>query len=131
MSADASSPPCYANEGDPGYMGYASNNEIIAALQELLEADRAGARVALVSRSEAEAPDMKNLIETIHADESRRRTMLSREINRFHAPPSPICGAFYEKAVTISDMNPRLIYLHSGHERVTRKLEHLPPLVKT
>src|SRR3546814_16804577 len=65
MSADTSSPPCYANKGDPGYLGYASNNEIIAALQELLEAERAGARVALVSRSEAEAPDMKNLIEKI------------------------------------------------------------------
>src|SRR3546814_9591970 len=82
-------------------MGYASNNEIIAALQELLEAERAGARLALVSRSEAEAPDMKNLIETIHADESRWCAMLSREIKRLHAEQSQICGDFYEKAVAI------------------------------
>src|SRR3546814_16996653 len=84
MSADASSPPCYANEGDLGYMGYASNNEIIAALQELLEAERAGGRVALVSGSDAEAPDMNNLIDTIHADESRWCSMLYKAINRLH-----------------------------------------------
>src|SRR3546814_5156898 len=114
----------------PGYMGYASNNEIIAALQELLEAERAGARVALVSRSEAEAPDMKNLIETIHADESRWCAMLSREIKRLHAEPSQICGDFYEKAVAISDMHQRLIFLNRGQRWVTRKLDALLPRVK-
>src|SRR3546814_20370563 len=108
MSADASSPPCYANEGDPGYMGYASNNEIIAALQELLEAERAGARVALVSRSEAEAPDLKNIIETIPAEESRGGAMLSREIKRLHDEPSQIYGYIYAKAIGPRDITPQL-----------------------
>lgn len=130
MSADRSSPPCYASEVDPGYMGYANNNEIITALQELLEAERAGARVALVSRSESEASDMKNLMEAIHADESRWCAMLSREIKRLQAEPSQICGDFYEKAVAISDMHQRLVFLNRGQGWVVRKLNALLPRVK-
>src|SRR3546814_16587266 len=82
MSADASSPPSYANEGDPGYMGYASNNEIIAALQELLEAVPAGARVALVSRSEAEVPDTQNPTAPTHSAAPPRCATLPHECGR-------------------------------------------------
>src|SRR3546814_14256707 len=73
---------------------------------------------------------MKNLIETIHADESRWCAMLSREIKRLHAEPSQICGDFYEKAVAISDMHQRLIFLIRGQPWVTRQLDALPPPVK-
>src|SRR3546814_19361722 len=72
---------------------------------------------------------MKNLIETIHADESRWCEMLSREIKRLHAEPSQICGDFYEKAVAISDMHQRLIFLNRGQCWVTRKLDALIPRV--
>src|SRR3546814_17088413 len=56
--------------------------------------------------------------------------MLSREIKRLHAEPSPICFDFYEKAVAISDMHQRLIFLHRGQRWVTRKLDALLPRVK-
>src|SRR3546814_4629478 len=44
-----SSPVCYAVQAEDAYMGYADRDEILDALNELIEAERAGARVALKS----------------------------------------------------------------------------------
>ena len=41
MSDDRTSPVCYGAEADDVYMGYAPRDEIVAALNELLEAERA------------------------------------------------------------------------------------------
>src|SRR3546814_17998228 len=67
-----------------------------------------------------------------HSFPTRRSSdlMRSREIKRLHAEPSQICGDFYEKAVAISDMHQRLIFLNRGQRWVTRKLDALLPRVK-
>lgn len=47
MSNEPASPICYASQGDDVYMGYGGRDEIAGALNALLEAERAGARVTL------------------------------------------------------------------------------------
>jgi len=49
MNDEPASPVCYAAQGDDVYMGHAGRDEIAAALNALLEAERAGARVTLES----------------------------------------------------------------------------------
>ena len=49
MTNEPSSPPCSSAGADDSYTVYASRDELVAALDELLEAERAGARVALAS----------------------------------------------------------------------------------
>jgi len=44
--APSSSPPCYLNDVDPAYQGYLARNDLLVLLNELLEAERAGAKVA-------------------------------------------------------------------------------------
>src|SRR6266436_2146525 len=43
---ESSSPACSMHQADDAYMGYAGKEELTAILTELLEAERAGVRVA-------------------------------------------------------------------------------------
>src|SRR3546814_4890286 len=60
MTNKLSSAVCYAAEASGIYMGYADRDEVLGALNELLEAERAGTRVASFSRREAPLPDRKS-----------------------------------------------------------------------
>ncbi|QNO27226.1 hypothetical protein EEB18_021395 [Sphingopyxis sp. OPL5] len=97
---------------------------VLAALNELLEAERAGARVALVSRKQART-GYADLMRQVHVDESRWCEMLSRQISRLGGEPSPACGAFFTKAIAISEPLDRLAFLNRGQSWVVRKLEAL------
>ena len=94
---EPSSPVCYASEADDIYMGFAGREEILAALHELLEAEPAGARVALASTKSANDPDYAELMRSVRADEARWCAMLSRQIRRLGAAPSRKTGAFYKR----------------------------------
>lgn len=41
-----SSPPCFLHNAEPAYQGYLERTQVLALLDELLEAERAGAKVA-------------------------------------------------------------------------------------
>jgi nitronate monooxygenase len=103
---------------------------IIAALDELLEAERAGARVALASAKGLPADGtLGTLIHAIHHDESHWCAMLSGEIERLGGAPSPRCGAFFGKAMAIEDLGERMTFLNRGQNWVVRKLDALLLLV--
>ncbi|HWL46985.1 MAG TPA: DUF6306 domain-containing protein [Sphingomonadaceae bacterium] len=103
--------------------------EMVAALDELLEAERAGTRVALASAKGVAADSALGvLIHAIHHDEARWCAMLSGEITRLGATPSPRCGAFFGKAMAIDDLEARLTFLNRGQNWVVRKLDALMPL---
>lgn len=130
MTNEPSSPVCYGAEADDVYMGYAGRDEIVAALNELLEAERAGAKVALAS-SKSNAPDTYlALMRHVRDDEARWCGMLSTQILRLGATPSRKTGAFREKALAISDPAERLSFLNRGQAWVVRKLEALAPRVR-
>jgi nitronate monooxygenase len=103
--------------------------ELVTALNELLEAERAGARVTLHMASEA-PEDMKQLIMSIHRDESRWCGVLANAIRRLKGTPSLKTGAFYDKALAIVDFHPRLAFLNRGQAWVVRKLAALLPTVQ-
>ncbi|RYD44270.1 MAG: hypothetical protein EOP63_06415 [Sphingomonadales bacterium] len=125
MTDERASPVCYGADADDVYMGYASREELLAALNVLLEAERAGARVALASVQDALLPEHERMMRAVHADEARWCAMLSREIRRLGGTPSRRCGDFYGKAMAISDPADRLAFLNRGQEWVVRKLADL------
>ncbi len=130
MTGEPSSPVCYAADADELYMGYAGRDEIIASLNELLEAERAGARVALASRKASPDAPYANLMRAVWADEARWCAMLSRQIKRLGGVPSRKTGAFRGKAMAIADPMERLAFLNRGQSWVVRKLEALTPRVR-
>jgi nitronate monooxygenase len=108
----------------------AARDEILAALNELLEAERAGARVAMETEREVSLPELAELVADIHKDEVRWCGMLMRTIKAMEATPSTATGAFWGKAMAIADVDDRLRFLNRGQAWVVRKLQALIPRIE-
>lgn len=70
-AVEVSSPACSMHEADEAYMGYASKDELVAFLNELLEAERAGARVTFESARAAGSAEIAELMRTIQRGTKR------------------------------------------------------------
>lgn len=127
---ELSSPACAMHEADDADMGYAGKDELIAFLNALLEAERAGARVTLESAHAAGSGPIAELMQTIQRDEAHWCAMLARHIKALGAIPSSTVGAFYGKAMAIPDLGERIVFLNRGQGWVVRKLHEMLPRVR-
>jgi hypothetical protein len=125
-----SSPVCGMKDADDAYMGYAGKDELVAFLNSLLEAERAGAKVTLESAREAGSGPIADLMHAIQHDEAHWAGMLSRQLKALGATPSSATGAFHGKAMAIADMSERITFLNRGQGWVVRKLREMLPRVR-
>src|SRR6266478_10071962 len=129
-ASEPSSPACSMHEADDVYMGYAGKGELTAILTELLEAERAGVRVAHESALTARGGALGELMLAMGKDNARWCAMLAGHLRMLGQPPSSKLGAFYEKALAISDLDERIAFLNRGQGWVVRKLRDLLPRVR-
>jgi nitronate monooxygenase len=106
-----------------------ARDDLLAALNELLEAERAGARVAMESARDLPPSEVASLVQDIHKDEVHWCGMLMRTITALQARPSSATGAFHGKAMAIADLQERLTFLNRGQAWVARKLQALIPRI--
>ncbi len=107
-----------------------STAELLAALNELLEAERAGARVARETLVEMGAGHRwQALVADIQRDEVHWCGMLMKVIRGLNGPLSDQTGAFYGKAMAINDWGERMAFLNRGQAWVVRRLQGLMPRV--
>lgn len=125
-----SSPVCYANEASDQYAGFATREELIAFCNELLEAERAGARITARSSTEAKDAATRDLLRDIQKDEARWCAMLLKWIAHLDGTPSPKVGAFYEKCLAFTDLKERIAFINRGQGWVVRKLREMLPKVR-
>lgn len=130
MTNKPSSPACYGAEASDAKMGFADRDEILAALNELLEAERAGARVAQDSSKAKEPAGYQKLMQDVRKDEAHWCAMLTRQIRCLDGAPSRKTGAFHDKAIAIPKPLERLAFLNRGQAWVVRKLEKIMPRVR-
>ena len=90
------SPPCMLHEVDPAYLGYLNDDETIAFLNELLEAERAGAAGVGEMAAPADAAH-RALLQAVATDEARFCAMLTRHILRLKGRPTAATGRFLDK----------------------------------
>ena len=64
-TVEFSSPACSMHEADDTYLGYAGKDELVTFLNELLEAEHAGARVTLESARAAGSGPIAELMRSI------------------------------------------------------------------
>ena len=128
-SVDLSSSPCFAADADERYMGGIGREELSAALNELLEAERAGARVAQQSARGAPAA-VAALLRAIQHDEAHWCALLTGAIRRLGGKPSRRTGEFHAKAMAIDDLPARLDFLNRGQRWVVRRLQALLPRLR-
>jgi hypothetical protein len=104
--------------------------DLIVFLNDLLEAERAGAKVALESAAEASDPVIVALLKNIQKDEAQWCAMLFRQIKLMGGEPSLRIGAFHGKAMAIRDLKERIVFLNRGQGWVVRKLREVTPRVR-
>jgi hypothetical protein len=96
--------------------------ETINLLQELLEAERAGARLALDTLGETEDDEQKGLLNQIHKGEAESCRRIRDCIKYLGGVPSLALGAFYDKAMKIEDVTDRLYFIDRGQRWVINKV---------
>jgi hypothetical protein len=127
---DFSSPACSMREADDVYMGYASKDELARILDELLQAARAVARVALESAGVAlDAPILARW-QTIQRDEARWCAMLAGHLKARAASVSSKLDDCYGEAMAIAAPAERLAFLSRHQAARAQKLRVLLPRVR-
>ena len=129
-TGEPASPACSMHEADDAYMGFADTGELIAFLNELLEAERAGARVTLESARDAGGTPVGEMMMAVQRDEARWCAMLARHVKALGGTPSAATGAFHGKAMAIADLGARVVFLNRGQGWVVRKLREMLPRVR-
>jgi hypothetical protein len=125
-----SSPACLMHEVEDAARDYVQRDELLGFLNELLEAERAGARVTLDSAHATSSEATRDILRAIHRDEGRWCAMLARHIAALDGTPSVKVGEFYAKAMAIDPMDKRLVFLNRGQAWVVRKLRQMLPRVR-
>ena len=97
--------------------------EILALLNTLLEAERAGARAVSMLSSQADDTESTRILHDIAKDEGRFCGMLTQHIIRFDGRPSLKTGDFFEKVMALESFDEKLELLDRGQSWVVRKLE--------
>lgn len=123
-----SSSPCYLDDADPAYQGYLVRDAVLEILNELLEAERAGAKVARTMAKAGGGPVGDALAE-LAVDEAHCCAMLARHVKRLQAEPSQRTGGFKNKVLALGSADDRLRLLNRGQEWVVRKLKDALPRI--
>ena len=96
-------------------------------LQDLLSAERAGARVATESLEQCDDPAQRALLEQIRQGEVESCKLVLNCLKHLGLEPNRETGAFYGKAMAIESWEERLPFVDKGQQWVIRKLrEYLP-----
>lgn len=123
------SPPCFLHEVDPAYQGHLGQGETVAFLNELLEAERAGAKgVALRARAAGDTA-LQQALRAVAQDEARFCAMLAGHIERLAGTPSAKTGAFLQKLAPVEDTGAWLTLLNRGQGWVVRRLSEALPRI--
>lgn len=107
-----------------------NREELLDSLNELLEAERAGAKALLRASIDTEQRAVSDLAKAIHQDEVRWCAMLTKAIRDLGGEPSSKTGAFYEKVMAIPEDGDRLAFVNRGQGWVVRKLREMLPKIQ-
>ena len=105
-----------------------TREELAALLNELLEAERAGARLLAAWMAEA-SPQcaLYQRLRRVQRDEARNCAVLIHYLLEAEAAPSDRTGDFYGRALPLRDWDERLALLNRGQGWVARRLAKALP----
>ena len=123
------SSPCYLGETDPAYHGFLSRDEALALLNNLLSAERAGAKICTLTLRQPEATGYSDLLRQIHRDEVTSCQGLINSIHLLGGNANTEVGDFCAKCMAIPALELRLQLLNKGQAWVVRKIREALPKI--
>ena len=102
---------------------------MLAELDELLEAERAGARATRPGTTDPGTESGRALIAVVHQDEVHWCGVLMKAIRTLGGSPGSRTGDFYGKVMALEDPGDRLRLLNRGQAWVVRRLDALLPRI--
>jgi nitronate monooxygenase len=106
----------------------ATQEALVPVLQELLAAERAGAKVAAASLSQTRDAAQRRLLEQVRQGEADSCRRLTACLGHLGIEPTREIGAFHDKAMAIADLDQRLAFVDRGQRWVIRRIEAQLPL---
>lgn len=104
-----------------------TREELLAFLNRMLEAERAGARALMHVAKESTQANVSAMASSVRKDEARWCAMLIGAIRKLGGTPSEATGAFYDKVMALSGDAERLALVNRGQDWVVRKLREALP----
>lgn len=98
---------------------------LVAALRELLAAERAGARTAAACRKDAYSSAQREQLRQLHEQEVRSCRALLRCLSHLDAEPGQTVGDFYQKVMALNTFQERMQLVDAGQRWVRRRVEKL------
>lgn len=124
-----SSPPCNRDDAEAQIEGGAGRDEILALCNELLAAERAGARVTWRLRDGTADAGLAELMNRVHEDERTSCRLLLDVIGLLGGEPVREVGDFEAKVMALEEERDRIALLNRGQAWVVRRLETLLPRI--
>ncbi|MCC5885705.1 MAG: hypothetical protein JJT88_04645 [Gammaproteobacteria bacterium] len=123
-TAKPSSSPCQADDAETQLRGGISREQILTTCNELLAAERAGARLTRRLREQADG-ELADLLDVIHADERASCRALLAAIRAVGGEATTEIGDFETKVLALDGMEARMALLNRGQSWVLRRLRTL------
>lgn len=120
------SSPCYAHETA---MPLVPVDELLAWLNTLVEAERAGTRGLIVMRDACADARVRNVFDDIARDEARFCAMLSHHVTRLGGTPSRATGVFLDKLIARTSEEARLALVDRGQTAVVHMIDEMLPRI--
>ena len=131
-AADAAAIEAAMNEGMPVHAGQVpmSPDELASLLNQLLEAERAGARLLAAWLTEL-APESNTwaTLRPVQRDEAANCAVLIGLLRDVGAEPSTATGIFHRKAMAVKGWRERLDFLNRGQAWVARRIAAALPRI--
>ncbi|HDS1816326.1 hypothetical protein D3C81_1056540 [compost metagenome] len=105
-------------------------DDLIDWLRMLMRAERAGARLMLDSARETDDPALLLRLEQLHHGEAESCRRLRHCLERLDAKPGAGMGEFHAKAMAISNLQERLLFIARGQRWVARQLQARLPQIE-
>jgi nitronate monooxygenase len=100
-----------------------NSREYAAFLNQLLEAERAGAKLLAAYVNELPPNSLKwRLMRAVQRDEARNCAILIHLLLEAEATPTPAVGSFYGRGLAIEGWRERLHFLNRGQAWIARRL---------
>ena len=124
----ATEPPAAPSRPSKAVAVPPAQEALVATLQELLAAERAGARVAASSLSQTRDTAQRRVLEQIRHGEADSCRRLTACLDHLGVEATREIGAFHDKAMAIADLDERLAFVDRGQRWVIRRIDAQLPL---